>query len=714
MNFLNPALLWGLLAVTGPLIIHWIHQNRHRTMPWAATLFLEKSRSQSAWWAKIKQWLLLAARTLAVASLALAFCRPITGVWIPSWFEENPECIVLVLDRSSSMEAVIASHGGDGAPSFPTAATKRVHALRLWMQASLHTRTSRWFLWENVLQQPLELASLSGLDSLPLTGPTDTAADIPSLLLGAVRHLESQGVRRSEIWIASDMQSSNWKTDAAEWEILREKSAAWKGTTVVRLLDLSSSRGANVAISFKEIQTRLSTDLNATGRALRLALKIRLARSGAALSPAGEAADAPAPASTLRLLLNLRGAVSAQDAPVAAPVETHVLVPAALPAEPGWGSVQIPADGYGPDNAAYFAWAPPPVLRSLVVGEGASAQLMRLACAPDPASGLAISSVISASELSASMLAETDLVVWMTDPVTPEIAQRLSPWIDAGGVLFQLPPGERARERAPEGPALGAGSASPPPEAGEWGALAWNSAETGTPRFGVALWEETDGPLGKTENGQSLPLQNLEILRRQLPVLKPDDQVLATYEDGRPFFTRQIRQRGSVYTLSTRVEEEWSALADGTVLVPVVQRLLQLAAGQRRPSSLGIAGQWKPGPDEIWVPVEGGEGGAEGGLAGRAREADPRWKAGVYQNGARWIALNRPDAEDDQARVSVSEFGGLLPGVAMRALEEAGMIKADSLQSELWPVFATLLVLMLCLETALCWGAVSERKPRGA
>ncbi len=702
-------LAWGILAAAGPLIIHWIHQNRHRTLRWAATLFLQRKNSSSARWSKLKQWLLLAARTLAVAALTLSFSRPITGTWLPSWLEAPPECVVLVLDRSGSMEAPVTREAGESRGGGPAVATKRSHALALWQKAAAHTRTDRWIFFENVLKSPLELANLAGLDGLPLAGPTDTAANIPALLLSAARHLESQQIGRAEIWIASDMQASNWKTDAPEWEVLREKMAAWKGATLLRLLDLSTPRSANVALSLRELQTRVVHDPDRDRNAVRLSLKLRFTtQPPEAFEP-----------EKLPFFLNLYGAVSNREIPRSSAQQTHVLIPPSLPLEAGWGSARIPADGHLPDNAAYFAWPTPRELRALVVGEGDGCQKLRLACAPDPESGRTRAEVLPLHAFSAAALPAVDLLVWNAGPLPHNVARQITPWIREGGILLQLPPGTPAASAPNLTPAqnLDRDPGHPVPTTEPAGTVllpqdeiwlppAWSPPESGSEPYAVTLWEEADGPLARTESGQSLPVASVEIRMRQIPVPARPGVVTGTFGDGRPFFLRQALGRGAAYALSTGVEEAWSSLGEGTVLVPVLQRLLLAAAQQRQPVSMAVAGEWHPGPEETWVPVPvDGLGDVSNPTAG-ARTGwvpDPRWKAGVYQLGSRWMALNRAEAEDDADQLPASDLAGMLPGVPLRTLEKASALSTEELQNELWPALGSVLVFLLCAEMALCW-----------
>ena len=61
--FVNPALLWGLLILAVPILIHLINLVRHRRVQWAAMEFLLASRRKNSAWIKLKELLLLLLRS---------------------------------------------------------------------------------------------------------------------------------------------------------------------------------------------------------------------------------------------------------------------------------------------------------------------------------------------------------------------------------------------------------------------------------------------------------------------------------------------------------------------------------------------------------------------------------------------------------------------------------------------------------------------------
>lgn len=111
MNFLNPLFLLGLLAVALPVVIHLINLQRPQKVAFSTLSFFNELRKSTIRRIRIKQYLLLALRTLAVLFLALALARPflpptITG----SASSGESRSVAILIDNSASMSRV----GTDG------------------------------------------------------------------------------------------------------------------------------------------------------------------------------------------------------------------------------------------------------------------------------------------------------------------------------------------------------------------------------------------------------------------------------------------------------------------------------------------------------------------------------------------------------------------------------------------------------------------------
>ncbi|MBI5201350.1 MAG: VWA domain-containing protein, partial [Elusimicrobia bacterium] len=76
-SFLNPFALWALPIAAAPLIIHLVLLRRAQRLPFGDLTLLREAFRRSLPSSRLRQWLLLAARCLALAALVLAFARPV-------------------------------------------------------------------------------------------------------------------------------------------------------------------------------------------------------------------------------------------------------------------------------------------------------------------------------------------------------------------------------------------------------------------------------------------------------------------------------------------------------------------------------------------------------------------------------------------------------------------------------------------------------------
>ncbi|MBP8155602.1 MAG: BatA domain-containing protein [Leadbetterella sp.] len=77
MQFLFPSVLWGLLALSIPLIVHLFNFRRTKKVYFSNVALLKTVETKSSAFRKLKQLLIMAARMLFLASLIFAFAQPI-------------------------------------------------------------------------------------------------------------------------------------------------------------------------------------------------------------------------------------------------------------------------------------------------------------------------------------------------------------------------------------------------------------------------------------------------------------------------------------------------------------------------------------------------------------------------------------------------------------------------------------------------------------
>jgi len=106
LHFQNPNLLWGLLSLVLPVIIHLFNFKRFKKIYFSNLKFLKDVTAQNKNRSKIKNWLLLLSRLLALACLVIAFAQP----YIPNenanlFKKEQGNIAQIFVDNSFSMNA---------------------------------------------------------------------------------------------------------------------------------------------------------------------------------------------------------------------------------------------------------------------------------------------------------------------------------------------------------------------------------------------------------------------------------------------------------------------------------------------------------------------------------------------------------------------------------------------------------------------------------
>ena len=111
MSFLQPIALFGIALAATPILIHLINLMRHRRESWAAMRFLLKAKENSSRMSKIRRWLTLFCRVLAIIALAILLSRPMASddSSLINFASQKPEVVMLVMDRSASMQKTFMS-----------------------------------------------------------------------------------------------------------------------------------------------------------------------------------------------------------------------------------------------------------------------------------------------------------------------------------------------------------------------------------------------------------------------------------------------------------------------------------------------------------------------------------------------------------------------------------------------------------------------------
>ena len=104
MKFVYPEFLWGLTALAIPIIIHLFHFRRYKTLYFSSLKFLQYLDQQQKSVRKLKHWIILALRMLAIVFLVLAFAQPYKPI-DESLNEMGKPFLAIYIDNSLSMSA---------------------------------------------------------------------------------------------------------------------------------------------------------------------------------------------------------------------------------------------------------------------------------------------------------------------------------------------------------------------------------------------------------------------------------------------------------------------------------------------------------------------------------------------------------------------------------------------------------------------------------
>lgn len=106
MEFVNPFFLFGLLAISVPILIHLFNFRKYKRVYFTNVRFLRELKEQTKKRSQLRHLIILLLRILAIACLAIAFAQP----YIP--FSKNiikadsRNAVSIYIDNSFSMEAM--------------------------------------------------------------------------------------------------------------------------------------------------------------------------------------------------------------------------------------------------------------------------------------------------------------------------------------------------------------------------------------------------------------------------------------------------------------------------------------------------------------------------------------------------------------------------------------------------------------------------------
>ncbi|MFC7337161.1 BatA domain-containing protein [Haloferula chungangensis] len=642
MFFLQSAMLWGLFAVSIPIIIHLLNRRRHRTVQWAAMQFLLKATRESRGKKRLRHILILTCRALGIAALIFAAAVPVVSKFF-GLGSGKPDLIVLIFDRSASMEAN---------PKNGTIPRRELSLQRL-RDAFADLEGTRLVLIDSASGIPQDVPSPDVLAELSATAVTDTKADLPGLLSTAAEFLaETPG--RAEIWVASDLQSTNWSANDSRWDSVRASLTSLQQQPRVRVLALGGENADNQTIQI------LSSRRSGTN----LLLDLRIARGGDARSPLN-----------LPVTININGARTTESVTIPGQEMRFIkTIPLPSPDDHGHGWVSIPGDGNPRDNVAFYAYGPARPVKSSVVAAGEAASYLDLAAAPDGFGGQSADTIQGAAAASL-VTADQSAILWAEPLPSGPIAAELERFLSEGGQVIFFPPSADSDNSFLD--------------------ISWSAVGVAERDqfFILDSWDHDDGLLRDGIDGTPVPADRLRAVKRRIP--EGEASVLARWDDTQAFLVRRVVGRGTAWFIGSLPDYTWSNLGDADVLLPAVQRAVLAGAERFDSGYLATVGSSvaEVKADEIRERLDD---------YGSDAKAEPEYLAGIQKLGERTLAINRPASEDIPDVIERSALTGLMEGTDFSLFEDTSSSGRENVSRGIWRGFLIAMLFFLLSEALLC------------
>lgn len=652
MTFLQPALLAALPLVLLPLVIHLIHRQRYQSRPWAAMMFLLDARKMARGMARLRYWLIMALRMLAIGLLILAAARPLSSGWFGLFAGGRADTTIVLLDRSASM----GERAGRAASSKRSTGLEK---LSRWLETT--GGGTRVVLIDSAGCRAREVPADRPLAEQSGTRVTAATADLPAMLAAAQQYMVANQTGRTDVWICSDLRKADWKPDDGRWATLRTDFERLPAARF-HLLSYPAVAEDNVAIRIDGVRKRRF------GTRSELALDLSLDRP-----------PRHAPASrqvSVELVVN--GARSALQIAMTGhrhEVTGHTIVLDRENRE-GWGRVAIDDDANPHDNRAYFVFADPPEHKTVIVTDRAQSvdAIEVAATAPADVAQHYQATRVSPTQGDQIDFASASLIVWHARLPAGQRARQLHHAVARGCSVLFLPP-----EQADAGTLFGC----------RWGT--WHETDAERPAT-VVSWRGDSDLLRHDRSRRPLPLDALRV--RRYRTIEGQGTRLATLAENQPLLIRAAAEGGRVYFCATLPDPDHSNLAsNGVVLYALLHRAI--SAGSQ---SLGKARQWLAGSPSAQAardarPLDD--------RPGPIASVDRPYLPGAYQRGETLFAINRPPREDALETLDRATLDTLFQGLDYRLVDDPP--ESDtSLANETWRAFLVTMALALIGEASLC------------
>lgn len=679
MTFLNPLLLLGLAAAAVPVLLHLFQRRAPRTATFPNVALLKALQAQTVRRSRLRDWLLLALRVLALAALALAFARPRLDNALAG-LGGKPASVVVVIDNSLS--ASRTQPGGTPLDRAKTTADALLDAL---------APSDEVFVLPVALPPGTPPAPPippgAARDAVAALKPAPGAPPLTHALERAAALLDGARYASKEVYVLSDLQAST----------LVDSSAGRIPLTNGRVVLLGTAEGGpvpNVAVTDAQVATR-TLEL---GQPLDVQAVVQGFGDGL-------------PASASLSLRNGETRLAEGRAPLRAgqPSGTTLRF---TPAQRSWLGLTVegPADDFPYDDDRYLAVRIPGSRRLARVGLASRYLDSVLQPGLTPGSAPFALDDLPASALTPDRLAAYDAVfVGTASQLAPSSVAALGRYARGGGGVFVFA-GENASALNPLLAALGGGA---------FGAVSSRNPATKIGRIDAS--HPVFSGVFIPQPGQP-PAEDADV--RRIAAYRPGggaERTLVALVDGSPLVQELRVGQGRALVVAVPPDPAWSDLPVRGLFVPLVLRGTLLLAQRDAASGVeaGVGGSATV-PERFATPLEMVDG--EGVRTTPAQRTSGSQTVvtlgdappGLYRlvSGDSLVAMVavNPDArESDLTAAPLNEAVARLRDATGLNVEAMPALRADAVQQsrtaeggrELWPLLLALAFALLVAESVV-------------
>ena len=574
MTFLNPLVLFGLLAAGIPILLHLLNLRKLRTIEFSTLSFLKELQKSSIRRLKLRQLLLLILRTLLVLLIVFAFARPtLRGSLVGNIGNHARTTAVFIIDDSYSM--TISDEQGELLRQAQQAANKVVHLFKDGDEVflvPLSTLSVSRSLNENALRDFGLLKK--AIDELK---PSAKRRSLEEGLRVAARMLAAARNFNKEVFVFSDFQQGVMRSEIVE---IAAKEHLFAPEVRFFFIPFGKRELQNFGLESVTIPSSIFE------RDKPFTVQTRI----------GNYSSRDMQDHVVSIFLNgtrvaERGIDIHKNSVL--PVEFSVAANATGYVE---GFVETEDDDFQYDNRRYFVLKIPDRIRALIVGGANELRYPRLALmarASASESALVIDEA-SPEHLSTVEIKRADVIVLCTSTgfSAAQIAE-LASFVRSGGGLV-LFPGTQV-DPASFNSLMGAGlsmpllsgidrSTKPTSETDSY--IEFGKVELQHPLFEGMFESKTDQSRKGNAPGSSAATGRVESPRVRISArfaLTPQSNPIITLANGAPFLSEQQLGSGRTLVFAVPPTTGWSDLPLKGIFVPLLHRsVLYLARQQAR------------------------------------------------------------------------------------------------------------------------------------